>query len=231
MGFDWETLEGRYRIQLHKRVLKRTLATLQNKNILDVGAKTGYWTEWLTQQGAVVTAVDINSEDLDICQASNPNIKCVKARAEIMELGEKYDLIFCKDVIEHVPDDKELIANLRRHLEPGGLFILGTHNQWSITNLINGGYHLFFGDIWRGDDPSHVHLYNPYKLSKMLKAAGFQPLASYSTYHWPYLTINMMLVKHELESRIWHGIDELRLNGIFPFNYIGWHRIIVAKAV
>jgi len=231
MGFDWETLEGRYRIQLHKSVMTRTLPTWEDKKVLDIGARVGYWTQWFIEQGADVTSVDIDQQDLAVCQQENPGAHCILDDATKLNLSQRFDLIFCKDVIEHVNDDRKLLVNLRRHSQENGLLVLGTHNQWSLTNLLDGTYNLFFGDVWRGYDPTHVHLYNPYKLTKMLKEAGFQPMSFYGTYHWPYRNINMKLVKHYAESRIWHGIDILKLNGVFPFNYTGWQMIIVARAV
>lgn len=227
MSFDIDTLEGRVRIDLHRQILSGLVK--RGMNVLDAGSRTGLWSEWFIGQGAKVTGVDCCLEDVRIATKNVPSAHFIYGFAEEFNGADKFDLIFCKDVIEHVQDDKALLANFSKHSKPGTILVLASQNKWSLTNLLDGGYHLLFGDVWRGYDPTHVHFYYPPKLTSMLRAVGFEPIKWYSTYHIPYMSIGQKFFGRSFESRLWHLVDILRLNGVWPFNLTGWQIIVVSR--
>ncbi len=222
------TLEDRYRLAMYKDLLLSL--GIKGKNVMDCGCRQGLWAGWFLQQGARVTAVDINLCDLQVCKREHPAARCVHTDATDMSLGESYDLIMCKDVLEHVEDDTRLMANLANHLAPGGKLVIGTQNYQSLIHLVDGTYSLLVGRVWKGYDPTHVHFYSRGRLARMFRDAGLTPRQCLSTWHSPYFSVTQRMFGHALEWDIFHLPDKLRLNGIFPFDRTGFNIVMVGEA-
>jgi 2-polyprenyl-3-methyl-5-hydroxy-6-metoxy-1,4-benzoquinol methylase len=63
---------------------------------------------------------------------------CVNA-SEPFDLQETFDLILCMEIIEHVPSPSGVIANVRRHLSPGGFAIFSCPEE---KEEIDGEFHV-----------------------------------------------------------------------------------------
>lgn len=86
--------------------------------VLDVGARDGFISKRLTQHVKHVTAVDLELPVID-----HPRITCVKGNAAALEFeGDSFDLVFCAEVLEHIPDKSlaaacaEIARVSRRHV-------------------------------------------------------------------------------------------------------------------
>lgn len=64
----------------------------------------------------------------------NVDFKTVEIKR--LPLTRQYDVITCKQVLEHVPNPLELIKHLVKHLRPGGWFYLDYINEPGGENLI-----------------------------------------------------------------------------------------------
>lgn len=95
----------------------------------------------------------------------------------ITEPDNRFDLIICYHVLEHIPDDRAAMAELYRVLAPGGVCVVQTP--------------FGEGDIYeddRVDTPAgrlaafgqedHVRVYSVAGLTERLRAAGFRVLAN-----------------------------------------------------
>ena len=58
------------------------------------------------------------------------NVRCVDATSDL-DLGERFDVAFIGDVIEHVPNAMQLLKFAARHLAPGGRLFVTTPNPFS----------------------------------------------------------------------------------------------------
>lgn len=58
------------------------------------------------------------------------NVRCVDATSEA-DLGERFDVVFIGDVIEHVDNPSALLRFGKRHLAPGGRMFAATPNPFS----------------------------------------------------------------------------------------------------
>jgi len=56
--------------------------------------------------------------------------RCVDATSDA-DLGERFDLVFAGDVIEHVDNAVALLRFAKRHLDPGGRLLVATPNPFS----------------------------------------------------------------------------------------------------
>src|SRR5262245_21526446 len=69
------------------------------KSALDVGARDGYLSKKLIERIPEVTALD-----LDVPVIDDPRIRCVQGDAAKLGFPDgSFDLVFCAEVLEHVP--------------------------------------------------------------------------------------------------------------------------------
>ncbi len=102
-------------------------------------------------------------------------------RGKIQREDERYDVVLCMEVIEHIADTDGLhtewqgdgVRNMLREtfrvLKPGGLLFLTTPNAASIT-AIHHALQLGPPMIYR----PHVREYAPYELDVIVRDAGFE---------------------------------------------------------
>jgi 2-polyprenyl-6-hydroxyphenyl methylase/3-demethylubiquinone-9 3-methyltransferase len=108
--------------------------TFKNIDILDVGCGGGLISVPLAKTGANVTATDASSNNIKAAKAyvqqHNLNINYQNTTVEELLLDpQKFDVIVCLEVIEHVANVDEFVANLEKLLKPGGMMILSTINR------------------------------------------------------------------------------------------------------
>jgi 2-polyprenyl-3-methyl-5-hydroxy-6-metoxy-1,4-benzoquinol methylase len=95
--------------------------------VLDVGCGPGWLAEALTAQGHQVTGIDL---------AEAPGVRHRMARFETADLeagipesvGSGYDVVIAADVIEHVRNPQQLLAQMAHLLKPGGTIIASVPN-------------------------------------------------------------------------------------------------------
>jgi 2-polyprenyl-3-methyl-5-hydroxy-6-metoxy-1,4-benzoquinol methylase len=109
----------------------------KDKAVLDIGAgehvKEYFSPNWEHQHLAAVAkkcvGVDIDRELVDHYNGKGFHFEQVDACSE-HDLGERFDLVFCGDVIEHVDAPLKLLAFCRRHLGAGGMVLITTPNPF-----------------------------------------------------------------------------------------------------
>jgi SAM-dependent methyltransferase len=79
-------------------------------SVLDVGAREGYFSELLAEKYKRVVALDLEKPDI-----SFGNIECVKGDATGLKFaGRSFDLVFCAEVLEHIPALEKACSELGR---------------------------------------------------------------------------------------------------------------------
>jgi 2-polyprenyl-3-methyl-5-hydroxy-6-metoxy-1,4-benzoquinol methylase len=116
------------------------------KKVLDIGVcehdlvhmrNTQNWKHGLIKQFASsVVGVDILPKLVKELNSNGYNIKLVDATSETY-LGEKFEIVFIGDVIEHVNDPVKLLLFARRHLNKKGKVIINTPNPFFITFILS----------------------------------------------------------------------------------------------
>ena len=106
-----------------------------SKKVLDIGAgehDTNYFNEsWehaiYKKHASSIVAIEIDEELCNFYNSKGFDFRCVDATSDFY-LGEKFDLIYCGDVIEHVENSVNLLRFIERHLNPNGICIITTPN-------------------------------------------------------------------------------------------------------
>jgi SAM-dependent methyltransferase len=126
-------------------------------DLLDYGCGTGGLAMRLRALGFHVVGADVSEEALSACSASG--LPIVDLRDECLD-PESADTVLACDVLEHIEDDGELLATLRRTLRPGG-YLIATVPAYEL--------------LWSGEDyvSEHVRRYTRPLLKRQLRAAGY----------------------------------------------------------
>lgn len=114
---------------LLKKVLWTQIGQLSNKRILDFGSGIGVTANHYAADNAVV-AVEPSEECVQQRWDDRPYHQIVGSTDALREMpDESFDVIFCHNVLEYVPDREEILRQFYRLLKPHGILSLVKHNR------------------------------------------------------------------------------------------------------
>lgn len=167
-------------------------------DVLDLGAGSGVTAVWAARKGWNVTALDISTDNLAVLSEqmqieSGLNIRLVVSDAVDCESvpSESQDIVYLKDLIEHVEDYRGCLASSYRTLRPGGLIYIATTNVICPLQLEYHGVGPYsWYPRWLKDRIRHIamtsrpeivqhtpypalHWFSRHSLKKALTEAGF----------------------------------------------------------
>lgn len=113
----------------------QTCCPLADRMILDVGCGAGILTESLSRFSAFVTGIDQSEKALDIAREHArtlphpPDYQFTTAEQFAASYPERFDVITCMELLEHVPSPTALLEACSTLLKPGGHLIVSTINR------------------------------------------------------------------------------------------------------
>ena len=108
---------------------------LKNKNVCDVGCGGGILAESMSSKGATVKGIDLSQKSINVAKIHANNVKSsvnyqlISSQDLSKTENEKYDVVTCMEMLEHVPDPKKEILACTRLLKPSGQIIFSTINR------------------------------------------------------------------------------------------------------
>ena len=153
---SWDALE--------ESPLKSYITT--DTRVLDFGCGPGHSGIPAAQCGAHVTFADISPRLLQgvkaLCNAHGIDVATVQVTEEIQKMDGEFDIIICKDVLEHVKYPIQVLEQLSKVLKKGGV-------MW-MTVFFNGHelspYHL----------PEHYHFDHGTEWLEVAARLGLKPI-------------------------------------------------------
>jgi SAM-dependent methyltransferase len=165
---------------------------------LDLGCGQGRHAFELYRRGCRVTAVDLNADDVrevggmfaamaEVGEAGEGG-EAVALRADARKLpfGDgTFDAVVVSEVLEHIPDDRAVIAEATRVLKKDGVLAVTVPRWWPelVCWALSSAYHEVEG--------GHIRIYRGTELLSRLREAGLRPLgdthhahALHSPYWW-----------------------------------------------
>jgi SAM-dependent methyltransferase len=166
--------------------LIRRFVPLEGRSILDVGCGLGMYVRALRRFSQDVHGVDIDEEKVAEASQELPNIRVAPAE-DLPYPGGRFDVVLSHEVIEHVDDDRQAVAEAVRVLRrpgddggPGGRLVIFAPNRLYPLETHGiywrGRYH--FGNIplvnylpkrWRDRLCPHVRAYTKRDLRRLLE--------------------------------------------------------------
>jgi SAM-dependent methyltransferase len=101
---------------------------LEGRCILDVGCGIGTYVRQFREFSDDVHGVDVDEDRVAKASETLPNIRVAPAEDLPFE-SNSVDVVFLHEVIEHVDDDQEAIAEATRVLRPGGHLVIFAPNR------------------------------------------------------------------------------------------------------
>ena len=107
--------------------------------ILDVGCGGGFLTNTLAQAGHKAVGIDLSPNSLKMAESQDRtgNARYIQADALQLPFADgSFDAVCAMDLLEHVEEPSQVIAEAARVLKPGGLFFFHTFNRNWLSWLI-----------------------------------------------------------------------------------------------
>jgi 2-polyprenyl-3-methyl-5-hydroxy-6-metoxy-1,4-benzoquinol methylase len=126
-----------YGQEIVKRRRRLTLAKcrLDGKLVLDFGCGNGAQTAEYMQDGCNIVALDVDEGDLKelskhLQSGRGKSVLPVRYDGWSLPVADaSVDVVLCYEVIEHVPDERQALREIRRVLKPGGEVVLSVPNK------------------------------------------------------------------------------------------------------
>jgi len=118
-----------YRYVEYPRVIER-LASARPKRVLDIGSNYGLVWQWVAGRGAHVHATDIRDITLRDARANLPDRDRKRTHVSLHDaqrlgfMDESFDAVTVISTIEHIEDDRAVMGEVARVLQPGGVAII-----------------------------------------------------------------------------------------------------------
>jgi 2-polyprenyl-6-hydroxyphenyl methylase/3-demethylubiquinone-9 3-methyltransferase len=113
----------------------------KGSRVLDLGCAGGFMAEAIDARGAAVTGIDPAARAIDAARAhaaqTGREIAYDTGVGEALPYEDAaFDIVVCVDVLEHVADLAQVLAETARVLRPGGLFLFDTINRNPLARLV-----------------------------------------------------------------------------------------------
>jgi SAM-dependent methyltransferase len=162
--------------ELHAAML-RTLERRFRKHVpsggrvLDAGCGRSLFTEIRPDWPFDIVAADVDLDLLAERKAQFPRVRWAVAGACPLAFRDgSFDALFAGELVEHLVDPREAMAEFRRVLRPGGKLILTTPNRRRLANVVDRSE--------RPYSPDHLSELSYDELHALLKDHGFAIVAS-----------------------------------------------------
>ena len=111
-------------------------SSMEDKKVLDVGCGGGILAEALSELGANVTGIDASENTIGVAKSHSRSIgsDVIYIQNTIEEFisshpNEKFDVITCLEMLEHVPSPNEIIKSCSNLLKDDGNIFFSTINR------------------------------------------------------------------------------------------------------
>ncbi len=153
---------------------------LNGKAVLDVGCGGGILSEAMAARGAQVTGIDLGQAPLSVARLhlveSKLQVEYLSIAAEdfARERPQRYDVVTCMEMLEHVPDPASTVAACATLVKPGGHVFFSTINRnpkaWLMA-IVGAEYIL---QLLPKGTHEYAKLIKPSELDRWARAAGLR---------------------------------------------------------
>ena len=166
-----------YWFRRHEVVYQRLADKCAGRDVLEAGFGEGYGADLLADVARSVIGVDYDEAAVTHVRARYPRVEAVKGNLAQLPLPDgSVDVVVNFQVIEHLWDQSQFVAECLRVLRPGGLLLMSTPNRITFSpgrdTPIN---------------PFHTRELNAAELTELLVDGGFSVEGVCGVFHGPRL--------------------------------------------
>ena len=182
------------------------LGVRSGDRLLDLGCGFGRHAYQAARLGAQVVAFDAGADEvrnvLDTFGAmvvdgeldlETSRVGSVQGNALSLPFEDaSFDRVIASEVLEHIPDDEQAMAELSRVLRPGGTMAVTVPRWW--PELVNWA----LSDAYHETPGGHVRIYRRHVLLEKLSAQGLEPYGHHHAHalHSPYWWLRCAVGTH-----------------------------------
>ena len=144
----------------------RTAESGTPRTFLDIGCATGMLIELMKGEGWEARGVDVCRESAEYGKVHRGVDIFPGTLDEAHFAGGSFGVVHFSHLIEHVPDPRGFLGEVRRILAPGGFAVITTPN-------IDGFQARLFGKGWRSAIADHLVLFSRKTLIRLVQESGF----------------------------------------------------------
>lgn len=141
--------------------------------LLEIGCGNGRDSVFFASLGHQVTGLDLSARAIEQCQKQCQSATFVRGDFSRFEFDDTFDVVYSRFTLHSVDDETEklTLANVYRHLKPGGLFVVEAR---SIYDELCGRGERITDREWIYNNHYRRFL-DPADFLNHTRAAGFQP--------------------------------------------------------
>ncbi|CAN5174931.1 class I SAM-dependent methyltransferase [soil metagenome] len=168
-GLDIEN----YWFRRHEVVYQRLTNRCVGRDVLEAGFGEGYGADLLAEVARSVTGVDYDDSAVAHVRARYPRVNVIQGNlAELPIPDASVDVVVNFQVIEHLWDQSQFVAECRRVLRPGGVLLMSTPNRITFSPGLDTPL-----------NPFHTRELNAQELTELLSNDGFAVEAMLGVFH------------------------------------------------
>ena len=136
------------------------------RKVLDLGCRDGGLTQAYAT-GNEIVGVDADREALAAAAKLGIETRWADLDEPLAFDDASFDVVVAGELLEHLRDPHRVVADAQRVLRPGGTFVASVPNAFRLKNRVR-----FLLGRDPEDDPTHLHMFSPDKVRKLLN--GFE---------------------------------------------------------
>ena len=134
----------------------------QGRHVLDLGCRSGALTRHFLD-GNDVVGVDVDRGALAKAEQLGITPVVADVDEQLPAASETFDAVVAGELLEHVRFPRALVAEVRRVLRPGGVFVGSVPNAFRVQNRLR-----FVRGLQPERDPTHLHMFTPGDIRALL---------------------------------------------------------------
>jgi SAM-dependent methyltransferase len=170
-----------------KRELRRARRQVgEEADVLDAGSGFGQYTFFMSRLSREwrIKGVDVKEDQIQDCNdfftriGEHDRVHFEMADLTRFKEEDKYKLVLCVDVMEHIPEDVQVFRNFSFSMKDGGILLISTPSDQGGSDV-----HDEHGDSFIEE---HVRDgYNIVEIEDKLRTSGFSEVFARYSYGWP----------------------------------------------